>query len=437
MLLLIATLLLSLFSLNTFSGSVKDFENEEKIKINRLKDYFKKHQSETIKTLASWVEMDTETHHAENIRHLGDLIAKELSALGFDCIWHDLPPSLHHQGTLIAKHPGTQGKRMLLIGHFDTVLSASDFKNPFSMEGSTAKGPGVIDNKGGLVVMLYALKALDHFNALKDADITIALTGDEESAAKPKRISRSALKDAASHLDVALDLEWSFNQDTATIARRGVTHWILKTYGKPAHSSSIFSPESGDGAIFELVRILKHVQDVFSKQKNLSFNPALIIGGTELKKNHQTETFIVKSKDNIMASQAMAQGDLRFASKEQEESARIYIQDLIKNPLPQTKTEVFFSEGMPPMPNRQANLDLLKIYSSISEDLGFGPVHALDPGIRGAGDISFIADQVPACLAGLGPVGSGAHSPDERLEVDSLSMQGERLALLIDVLKRS
>lgn len=121
---------------------------------------------------------------------------------------------------------------------------------------SIAKGPGANDMKGGNVVVLHALKAFYEAELLKDSQIIVAFTGDEESMGKPISISRKSLIDAAKESDIALGFETSIGFDNATVARRGASNWKVTVTGKRAHSSGIFNEYTGTGANFELARIL-------------------------------------------------------------------------------------------------------------------------------------------------------------------------------------
>lgn len=338
---------------------------------------------------------------------------------------------MQRAGTLIAEHAGNKGKRLLLIGHLDTVFPLSSPFQHFKQIGNFATGPGVIDDKGGDVVILYALKTLHAANTLTDTNITVVLTGDEEDSGKPTSISRKPLIDAAKNCDIALDFEWATMPNTATTARRGITNWMISTEGNEAHSSEIFQKKAGFGAINELVRILDTMRAQLSSEQYLSFSPGLILGGTAVnydKNNSQGTAF---GKGNVIAKSAMAKGDLRFLTAEQKNNAKKKIAVIVDSHLPRTTASIAFQDAIPAMPPTAANLKLLKKYSQASNKLGYGNVEPLDPGCRGAGDISHIASLVSASLAGLGPVGTGAHSEKETLDIQSLPIQTQRAALLI------
>jgi glutamate carboxypeptidase len=370
------------------------------------------------------------------VHDVGEIVRLQLERLGFVTRWVDEPASMQRAPTLVAERKGASGKKLLLIGHLDTVFPADSPFQKFSLQGNTATGPGVIDDKGGDVVIIYALKALAFAHALDDTTMTVVLTGDEEDSGKPTSISRKPLFDAAKNSDVALDFEWAITADTATTARRGIANWRLNVQGKEAHSSDIFQKEAGDGAIFEVARILETMRLQLSTEKYLSFSPGLILGGTSVDFDKNTSKGEAFGKGNVIAKVAMAKGDLRFLTEDQKLKAEKNIVDIVNANLPETKAQIIFQDGIPAMPPTDSNANLLKLYSSVSEDLGEGAVHALDPGMRGAGDISHIAGIVSANLAGLGEIGTNAHSVNETLDVNSLEIQTKRAAIFIYRLTR-
>ncbi|STX51272.1 carboxypeptidase G2 [Legionella busanensis] len=397
---------------------------------NKIIHYLKASSQEQLHLLEDIVNTNSGTTNINGVKKVGEYLESELKQLGFTTQWKSLPAKMNRADTLIAYHQGNKGKRFLLIGHLDTVFPASSSFQRFNLKGNIATGPGVIDAKGGDVVIIYALKALAKVGALQDATITVVFTGDEEDSGRPTSLSRRPLIDAATHSDVALDFEWAISSDTATVARRGIEDWVIKTEGNEAHSSQIFKPDVGNGAIFELNRILDTLRMLLSKEQYLTFNPGLIMGGTTIEVNSDGSN-LVFGKPNVIAKKAIAEGDIRFLTEQQKESAKKTILSILKQNLPGTTAEIIFKDGIPSMTPRKANLKLLTIYSNISSQLGLGKVTALDPGMRGAGDISYIAAKVPYALAGLGPVGSGAHSAKETLNVASLLTQTERIALLM------
>ena len=397
----------------------------------KISNHITQHKEEQIFLLEKMVNINSGTTHISGIHQVGNIVQRQLDQLGFKTRWVEGPASMHRAGTLIAEHKGKAGKRLLLIGHLDTVFPKDSLFQAFKRDGTMATGPGIVDDKGGLVVILYALKALEAAQVFDNASITVVLTGDEEDAGKPTAISRKPLFDAAKENDIALDFEWAITPNTATIARRGIARWALSAQGKEAHSSEIFQTSGGYGAIFELTRILNAARTQLSGEKYVSFSPGVMLGGTTIDYDKNASKGLVSGKSNVIASNAIASGDLRFLTTHQKQDAEKQMTAIVKQHLHGTTSSIAFKDAIPAMPPTSSNLELLKKYSAVSEDLGYGAVKPLDPGIRGAGDISHIAAIVSANLAGLGALGTGAHSEKETLYMDSLTTQTQRAALLI------
>lgn len=396
-----------------------------------IKQFARHDQQNSLNLLETLVNINSGTENANGVYEIGKILEAQFQALGFNTYWVEEPKNMHHAGTLIAERKGNRGKKILLIGHLDTVFPSNSPFREFKKSGNLAKGPGVIDDKGGDVVILSTLKALQAIHGLDNTSITIALTGDEENSGKPTSISRKALKTAAIGALVALDFEPAASLNSATIARRGVCHWQITTYGKDLHSSQIFKSGVGDGAIFEMARILNSIRSDMATEKYLTFNPGISIGGNLLTYNEIQGQGTVVGKDNIIASKNVATGDLRFFTDNQKLQAEKMIQNIISQHLPDTNGQILFVDGPPGMPDSENNEKLLHQFSTLSEELGYGRITADDPLQRGAGDISYVASLVPANLGGLGPTGGGTHSQDEYLEIDSLSRMSARAALLI------
>ncbi len=380
------------------------------------------------------VNINSGTFNKEGVRMVGDLYKKELDAIGFTTQWIDMPPAMNRAGHLFAEVKGTKGKHILLIGHLDTVFEPDSPFQKYQLQDSIATGPGTSDMKGGNTVLLFALKALYQANLLKDTQIIVAMHGDEENAGDPISISRKAIIDAAKRSDVALAYEDATKYDQVTIARRGSSDWKLVVHGKQAHSSLIFSDDVGAGAIYEASRILYRFYSELPEDL-LTFNPGLIAGGTKVFVDSTGTSGTTSGKDNIIANTVIVQGDLRFISEEQKATARKKMQAIVADHLPNTSAEITFGDSYPAMPPTDGNMKLLNQYSKVSMDLGMGEVKPFDPGKRGAGDISFVAQYVDA-LDGLGVEGGGGHSLSEYMGTKTVGDQIKRTALLLYRLTR-
>lgn len=404
----------------------------------RIVQYVDAHADEAISFLERVVNVNSGTLNPEGVREVGRMFHAPLDSLGFDVRWIAMPDSLRRAGHLFAYRRGTQGRRVLLIGHLDTVFERGDPFQRWVRDGRFATGPGVNDMKGGDVVILYALKALHDAGALEGTTITVALTGDEESPGRPLSIARHDLIEAGRASDVALEFETGARDSTteyATVARRSSSGWTLTVNGRTAHSSGVFSEGTGSGAIYEAARILTAFHEELRGEPYLTFNPGVIVGGTDVRYDAGESRGTAFGKTNVVAQTAIVTGDIRTLTDEQLQRTRQRMQEIVARHLPRTGAEIVFTEGYPSMPPTPGNQALLDLLNTVNTDLGVSRMEALDPGRRGAADVSFVAPYVDA-LAGLGANGSGAHAPGERIDLESFPLQVKRAALLIYRLTR-
>jgi glutamate carboxypeptidase len=399
------------------------------------------HTGDAVSLLERIVNLNSGTLNPEGVRAVGKVLGEELDGIGMRTRWVEMPDSLNRAGHLFAETTGgkrKRGKRVLLIGHLDTVFEEDSPFQRFERQGSRAKGPGVADMKGGDVVMVYALKALHAAGVLDGAQVIAAFTGDEESAGRPLEIARGDLIEAAKRSDVALEFETGSRdegQEYAVIARRSSTGWRLDVKAKPGHSSGIFQERAGSGAIFEAARVLSAFHQELRGEPNLTFNPGVIVGGTEVRYDAEESRGTAFGKSNVIAETAVATGDLRTLTDEQLQRTRERMRAIVARSLPHATSTLTFSEGYPSMPPTPGNQALLERLNGVNRDLGLPPVLAFDPGRRGAADVSFVAPYVDA-LAGLGVHGSGAHSAEESIDLETLPTVIKRAALLIYRLTR-
>ncbi|HEY0022066.1 MAG TPA: M20/M25/M40 family metallo-hydrolase [Longimicrobium sp.] len=396
------------------------------------------HAADAVNFLERIVNINSGTLNPQGVREVGRHFQAPLDSLGFDVRWIGMPDSLNRAGHLFAYRTGTQGRRVLLIGHLDTVFEKDDAFQRFVREGRFATGPGVNDMKGGDVVILYALRALHAAGALEGTTVTVALTGDEESAGRPLEISRRHLIEAGRNSGAALEFETGSRDslgEYAVVARRSSSGWTLRVRGRTGHSSGVFGEGSGSGAIFEAARTLNAFHEELRGEPNLTFNPGVIVGGTDVEYDPQRSAGTAFGKTNVIAQTAIVTGDIRTLTDEQLQRTRERMTAIVARHLPRTEAEITFGEGYPSMPPTEGNQALLDVLNTVNCDLGTAPMQAFDPGRRGAADVSFVAPYTDA-LAGLGVHGSGAHGPNERIDLETLPLQIKRAALLIYRLTR-
>ncbi|MDH3578149.1 MAG: M20/M25/M40 family metallo-hydrolase [Gammaproteobacteria bacterium] len=399
----------------------------------RMVEWIDMHADDAIALLEETVNISSGTMNHEGVREVGRVMRRELDALGLESEWIEMPEEMGRAGHLFGRKLGGTAKKFVLIGHLDTVFEADDAFQGFARNGDTATGPGVDDMKSGNVVIVYALKALQEIDALDDIPVVVAYTGDEEKTGRPLSIGRKELIEAGQWADIALGFESAIHRegsDWATIARRSSSRWILTVEGKQAHSSGIFSDDVGAGAIFEIARILNAFYDEVRGEEHLTFNVGTILGGTDVTYDAQQNRGTAFGKRNVVPRKAVVHGGMRTISTEQMERTRAAMRAIVAKNLPHTSASIEFAEGYPPMFPTEGNRSLKVVLSAINEALGRGPMKELDPSMRGAADVSFVAPYTDA-IAGLGALGDGGHTPNESLDLTSLPLAIKRAAILI------
>ena len=394
---------------------------------NKIIAIAERDKESAIALLARTVNINSGTMNHLGVKAVGEVFAEEFQHLGLTTTWHDMS-EVNRAGHLFAETAGESGSRcLLLIGHLDTVFELDSPFQKFDRQGDHATGPGVNDMKGGDVVILYALKALKEVGVLDDLN----LIGDEEKSGSPKSISRYHLIEASKRCDIALGFEIATSLNAATVARRGSSGWRLDVTGKRAHSAGIFNDEVGSGAIFEAARILNQFHEQLTGEEYLTFNPGVILGGTDVDYDPSQNKGGTFGKTNVVSQSVVVHGGLRTISPAQEASARARMKAIAENNhLPKTSAQITFQDGYPSMPPTEGNMAVLANLSGVSVDLDQGEVVAFDPGKRGAADVSFVAGYVDV-IDGVGAEGNGAHTLDESIDLATLPLLIQRAAILI------
>ena len=391
----------------------------------------------TLTLLERMVNQNSGTLSLAGVRAMGAMLRPEFEALGFKVEWIEVPET-QRAGHFVATHRGNgRGKRMLLIAHIDTVFEASSTFQKYRREGDKAIGPGVVDDKGGIAVILAALRAMDKAGTLKGADIQVMLTGDEEKTGDPIPLARRDLIEAGKWADVALEFEnlaREDGQDFGTVARRSANGWTLTTTGKTGHGGGIFNAETGYGAIYEIVRILDAWRSELIEE-NLTFNVGVIGGGTPTTIDKDGVRIEASGKTNVVPATAIARGDLRSLTPEQDAAARAKMQAVVAKHLPGTTATLEFQDNTPPMAPTEGNRALLARLNKANRDLGLPEMAEFPPAKRGAADSSFVAAWADT-LAGMGPSGGTLHAEGEWLDIPSIALQAKRSAILMSRLAR-
>jgi glutamate carboxypeptidase len=394
------------------------------------------HNDEGLALLERVVNINSGTHNLAGVREVGRIFRAELDSLGFKTQWVG-QDEVKRGGHLVADHPGP-GPRILLIGHLDTVFEPdSPFQKFERIDAKTARGPGIIDMKGGDVVIVQALKALHATGQLKSMNVIVVMTGDEEDVGQPMSKARQALIAAAKGAEFAIGFE-DGDGDPAhgIVARRGTTQWQLTVTGAAGHSSQIFSPQFGNGPIFEAARILNTIREKLAGQEHLTFNPSAIVGGTTVEMNIADARGTAFGKPNVIPARVMVIGDLRGLTMEQFRNAEETMRVAAASSTGPTHAGIAFEEGYPPLAPAPGNSALLSRYDRASQDLGFGPVTPVSPDRAGAADVAWVASEVPSVIDAVGLKGHDDHSPGETADLTTLPVQTKRAAVLLSRIAR-
>ena len=398
----------------------------------KLSEWVDDHNADAVNLLKQIVNINSGTMNFTGVKAVSDVLAPKFEALGMDVKWLD-GSAFNRAGHLVAKIEGGKGPKILLIGHLDTVFEPDSPNQEWrQIDENIVKGPGIADMKGGDIIILQALSALEARGLLKEMNIWVVMTGDEELSGSPLSESKAALIEAAEWADIALGFE-NGDGDPATVnvARRSSSGWTLKVTGNAAHSSQIFKPEVGAGAIYEASRILNQFYEELAGEEFLTFNPGMIVGGTTTSFNGADNSGTAFGKNNVVSKEVTVTGDIRCLSPEQYERTKATMQRIVAKHLPQTSASIEFFDGYPPFAPAEGNYELMRTFSQVSQDLGFGEVGPVNPADAGAADISFTSSFIKMGIDGLGMSGAYDHTINETGDLRALPKQSKRAAVLM------
>lgn len=424
--------LIGLFFLITIEAQAQQINMKTLSKTEqKLVKCIEKNYQETLKLLEETVNINSGTFNVEGVREVCKVYEREFSKIGFDVQCLEVPESHQRGPHFIATRKGKKGKKLFFIGHLDTVYEKDMPFQPFTyIDKNTASGQGTNDMKGGNAMIFASLKALHDLGLLKDRHITVYFTGDEEESYKPTSISRKHFRETAQGHDYALGYETGAGVDLAVVGRRGVSDWEIKITGKQGHSSRIFSNDLGYGSILEAGRILNEFRETFDKVQNVTFNPGVILGGSEVNFDSKKIAGTTSGKTNIVANTTIVKGDFRYVGQEQRDWIKQQMTAIVAKNLPHTSAEITFVDGIPSMGDSKGNYALLELLNQTSQSIGLGEVKAQDLMTRGAADISYVADLLDG-IDGLGATGEGTHTPNENINLADFPMLIKRSAIFV------
>jgi len=370
-------------------------------------------ETEMLDLLEKLVNIDSGTYLKAGVNRIADIIAPKLGQLGFDVERLSQADFGDH---LLARKGGSAAKRLLCIGHMDTVFPDGEAKRrPLRTEGDNAYGPGVIDMKGGIVVLLYSLQALMEAdpNLYRSLDLAVILNSEEEigSPTSTPYIIREAKK-----ADTVCVLEPARPKGQVVIKRKGVGKYCLTVHGKAAHAG--VQPEMGISAIEEMARTILELHALTDFEDGLTVNVGVITGG---------------SRSNIIAEQAYAEIDVRAVDQAQMDHAEKELNRVCRPHRDGIRMELTGGIEFPPMLKTQRSLELLRLVQEAGREVGAD----IDEMFTGGGSDGNNTSHYAPTIDGLGPQGTGAHSPDETLIVPSLLKRSKVLALFVEKWQRS
>ncbi len=368
------------------------------------------HEGEAIAFLEALVNQDSGTYDRVAVNRVADHLAGAYAELGFSV---ERFPQIEFGDHLLASRPGAApAPSLLCIGHMDTVFPAGTAAaRPFRVEGERATGPGVVDMKGGLTTLLFALRALaaTESQAFRKLGCSVLINSDEEIGSPT---SRQMFLDLAHRHQAAMVLEPARPNGECVIGRKGVGHFHLEVSGRQAHAGS--QPELGINAIWELANKVCALHALTDLGRGTTVNVGVIRGG---------------ERSNVVPDRAWADVDLRIWSVEEADRVRRAFHEIAERATVPGATCTLTGEvSNPPWQTNQGTRRMLAILNQAAAPLGL-TFKGVTTG--GGSDGSRTAQVIPT-LDGLGPVGSKAHSPDEYLEVASLRQRAALLALFME-----
>lgn len=367
-----------------------------------------------LKDLEYLVNIDSGSYNPEGTAKIADFFNRKFIDLGWQVKYHNLDGAIGP--CLEITNCSNNDYDMLFLGHMDTVFKAGTAaERPFSKKEGKIHGPGVADMKSGLLYIYYALAHLQAEGALNNKAICVALNSDEEISSK---FSRAWLESLAIKSKNALVLEPARANGNLVNQRKGVGRYKVEVTGKAAHSG--VDHEKGCSAIQEIAHWILALHNQTNYQIGTTVNVGVISGGTAA---------------NVVADYAAAEVDFRFSSISEAEALEKLIKDLVQKPKTIGVTSMV-SGGItrPPMLPSNKTLQLCSTVTVLASDLGITFEWAKT---GGGSDGNFTANLGVPTLDALGPIGGGAHGPEEYIQVDSIEPRFTLLCRIIKYLAES
>ena len=372
--------------------------------------YFRKQQNQIIDTIQQLVEIESPSDVKAAADRLGTVLASRFGELGGKVRVHRTEKFGNHLEIRFKPSRSSNSKPVLLLGHTDTVYPIGTIsKMPFRVAKGHVFGPGVLDMKGGIALMLHVIEALLQWSGRKlPRTVTVFLVSDEEIGSQSSRaITEKLARESAGVL--VLEPAVGLNGAVKT-SRKGVGEYELRVTGKAAHSGLDF--EKGQSAVIELAQQISAISKLVDTQRGITLNVGKIKGGTRV---------------NVVPAEASASIDVRIAKK--EDAAEVERRLRALKPV-NSNCKISLSGGINRLPmERTAGVGALYVKASaIAQELGWDLEEAA---VGGGSDGNFTAALGIPTLDGLGVVGEGAHAEHESILISELPRRAALLAGLI------
>ncbi len=379
------------------------------VEVAPLVEYLAAQRERYLTDLRTLTAIEAGTHHKPGVDAVQDWLQARLGQLGFDCR-RDRQDTLGDN--LLAVRKGQGSQRVMLLGHADTVFPVGTAAaRPMTIQGNTIMGPGTCDMKAGLLTGIYAIEALDFLGFCGYGAINFLCVCDEEIH---DRCSIPLIRRTARQSDVAFTLEAARANGDIVTARKTAVWCTIAVQGKAAHAG--VEPEKGHSAIIALIRHLVEIDKLDGFRPGVTVNIGRIEGGTQ---------------PNVVAEHAVAYVDLRAWRNDDIPPLLDAIRSQLQQSVLQGTTatlSVTLENAMPAMERTPAVERLEALAQAAAQEIGFR-VKGASTG--GASDASFVAAEGIPVLDGLGPIGGLDHSPEEYIELDSITPRTALLAKLI------
>jgi glutamate carboxypeptidase len=356
------------------------------------------YKGEALKLLERLVNIDSGSGYEPGLTQVGDIAIEELKKLGATI--ERVPNTPDKSSHVIATLKGTGKAKILLMAHMDTVFKeGSAAERPFHIKDGRAYGPGVMDDKGGIVAGIYALKVLKNIDFKDYAQITFLLDASEETGSD---IATDLIKKTAKAHDVTLNLEPGRPADGLVVWRKGSATALVEVKGKASHAG--VAPELGRNAAMEVAHQILQLGKLGDEAKKTTINFTVLNAG---------------DRKNVIPDQATAAADVRAAVPEEfdrieKDLAQVSQDKLIAD----TEVTTTLKRGLPPMPQTAESDRLMAMAQGIYGEIGR---KLTEEGSGGAADASLSASVGTPTLDGFGIVGGNIHTPEEYAEIDSVA----------------